>query len=98
MYEFFYMKSDVCLQLHLAKLAKESIERSRNEDLKAMTKRAQMREEELNSYIEDIGDKHGSVLIKTSLASGKLFMNCDEFSHSKKQSKLIFFKDSMLTL
>ncbi|XP_052696420.1 serologically defined colon cancer antigen 8 homolog [Crassostrea angulata] len=45
-------------ELHLAKLAKESIERSRNEDLKAMTKRAQMREEELNSYIEDIGDKH----------------------------------------
>lgn len=72
MYEFFYMKSDVCLQLHLAKLAKESIERSRNEDLKAMTKRAQMREEELNSYIEDIGDKHGSVLIKASLASEEI--------------------------
>lgn len=66
------MKSDVCLQLHLAKLAKESIERSRNEDLKAMTKRAQMREEELNSYIEDIGDKHGSVLIKASLASEEI--------------------------
>nr|XP_022328885.1 serologically defined colon cancer antigen 8 homolog [Crassostrea virginica] len=45
-------------ELHLAKLAKESLERSRNEDLKAMTKRAQLREEEFNSYIDDIGDKH----------------------------------------
>ncbi|XP_062614586.1 serologically defined colon cancer antigen 8 homolog [Saccostrea cucullata] len=45
-------------ELHLAKLAKESVEKGRNEDLKAMTKRAQMREEELNSFIEDIGDKH----------------------------------------
>lgn len=71
-----------CLQLHLAKLAKESIERSRNEDLKAMTKRAQMREEELNSYIEDIGDKHGSVLIKTSFASEEIVYELLRISHS----------------
>jgi hypothetical protein len=44
-------------------LAKESVERGRNEDLKALTKRAQMREEELNSYIEDVGDKHGTVTL-----------------------------------
>lgn len=67
MYEFFYMKFDVCLQLYLVKLVKESIERSRNEDLKVMIKRVQMREEEFNSYIEDIGDKYGSVLIKIFL-------------------------------
>lgn len=72
MYVWILLYEIWCLQLHLAKLAKESIERSRNEDLKAMTKRAQMREEELNSYIEDIGDKHGSVLIKTSLASEEI--------------------------
>lgn len=72
MYVWILLYEIWCLQLHLAKLAKESVERSRNEDLKAMTKRAQMREEELNSYIEDIGDKHGSVLIKTSLASEEI--------------------------
>lgn len=71
-----------CLQLHLAKLAKESIERSRNEDLKAMTKRVQMREEELNSYIEDIGDKHGSVLIKTSFVSEEIVYELLRISHS----------------
>lgn len=49
------------MQLHLAKLSKESVERGRNEDLKALTKRAQMREEELNSYIEDVGDQHGKL-------------------------------------
>ena len=38
-----------------------------------MTKRAQLREEELNSYIDDIGDKHG---IKTS----RLFTLYIEFS------------------
>lgn len=98
MYEFCYMKSDVCLQLHLAKLAKESIERSRNEDLKAMTKRVQMREEELNSYIEDIGDKHGSVLIKISLVSEEIVYELLWISDSNKQPELVFFKMSTFTL
>lgn len=41
-----------------------------------------MREEELNSYIEDIGDKHGSVLIKTSFASEEIVYELLRISHS----------------
>lgn len=45
-------------ELHLAKLARDSIERGRNEDLKAISQRSQHREEELNTYIDEIEDKH----------------------------------------
>ncbi|XP_033735413.1 serologically defined colon cancer antigen 8 homolog [Pecten maximus] len=45
-------------ELHLAKLARDSIERGRNEDLKAISHRSQHREEELNTYIDEIEDKH----------------------------------------
>ncbi|KAK3094095.1 hypothetical protein FSP39_024078 [Pinctada imbricata] len=70
-------------ELHLAKLARDSVERGRNEDLKAMTKRCQNREEELNSFIEDIEDKHGqtrsemdTMLKKQNRLIGKLRDEC----------------------
>lgn len=46
------------LKLHLAKLARDSVERGRSEDLKAVTKRAQAREEELTGVITDMEDQH----------------------------------------
>ncbi|XP_053409241.1 serologically defined colon cancer antigen 8 homolog [Mercenaria mercenaria] len=45
-------------ELHLAKLARDSVERGRSEDLKAVTKRAQAREEELSGFITDMEDQH----------------------------------------
>ncbi|XP_046364378.1 serologically defined colon cancer antigen 8-like [Haliotis rufescens] len=45
-------------ELHLAKLARESIERTRNEDLKSITKQAQQREIDLNNFISNLEDKH----------------------------------------
>lgn len=45
-------------ELHLAKLARDSIERGRNEDLKAMSVRAKQREEQLSGFIEDVEEKN----------------------------------------
>ncbi|KAK3597838.1 hypothetical protein CHS0354_029408 [Potamilus streckersoni] len=49
-------------ELHLAKLARDSIERGRSDDLKAMTQRSQQREEELNSFITDMEDRHSQTV------------------------------------
>ena len=46
-------------QAHIAKLAKESIERNRSDDLKLITRRAEQREEELNILIDTLEAKHG---------------------------------------
>lgn len=48
------------LQLHLAKLARNSIERGRSEDLKALTKRAEVREVELNNLLGEVETQHGN--------------------------------------
>jgi len=49
-------------QLHLAKLARDSVERGRAEDLKALTRRAQTREEELTAVIADIEEQNGQLV------------------------------------
>lgn len=70
-------------ELHLAKLARDSIERGRTEDLKAVTKRAQAREEELNGVITDIEEQHAqttsemdTMLSKQNKLIGKLKSEC----------------------
>ncbi len=45
-------------QAHLAKLAKESIERNRSDDLKVLTKRAESREQELNIMLDNVESNH----------------------------------------
>ena len=47
--------------MHLAKLARDSVERGRSEDLKAVGKRSQAREEELNSFITDMEEQHSKL-------------------------------------
>ncbi|XP_064621461.1 serologically defined colon cancer antigen 8 homolog isoform X2 [Lineus longissimus] len=42
---------------HFTKLSKESLEKGRNDDLKAMAERARVREEELGGYIEVLQEK-----------------------------------------
>ena len=49
------------MQLHLAKLAREGIERGRAEDLKQITRQASEREEKLRAAMEDAEDKHGEL-------------------------------------
>ena len=60
--------------MHLAKLARDSVERGRSEDLKALSKRSQAREEELNSFITDMEEQHSKLkkephLEKTALGN-----------------------------
>ncbi|KAK7104432.1 serologically defined colon cancer antigen 8 homolog [Littorina saxatilis] len=45
-------------ELHLAKLAREGIERGRSDDLKLITRQASEREEKLRAAMEDAEDKH----------------------------------------
>jgi hypothetical protein len=45
----------------LAKIARDSIERGRNDDLKAISMRAKQREEQLGSFIEDVEEKNGMI-------------------------------------
>ncbi|KAL3873813.1 hypothetical protein ACJMK2_036898 [Sinanodonta woodiana] len=70
-------------ELHLAKLARDSIERGRSDDLKAMTQRSQQREEELNSFITDMEDRHSqtvadmdTMLIRQNKLISKLKEEC----------------------
>lgn len=42
------------------KLSKESVEKNRSDDLKAMTKRAEQRETELNAIIDNLETRHGN--------------------------------------
>merc|ERR1711862_1090642 len=46
-------------EAHIAKLAKDSIERNRSDDLKLITQRAEQREEELNVLIDILESRHG---------------------------------------
>ncbi|KAL5009093.1 hypothetical protein ScPMuIL_014674 [Solemya velum] len=63
-------------ELHLAKLARNSIERGRSEDLKALTKRAESREVELNNLLGDVETQH----VRTTTEMDEML---------KKQNKLI---------
>ncbi|XP_076442879.1 serologically defined colon cancer antigen 8 homolog [Babylonia areolata] len=45
-------------ELHLAKLAREGVERGRSEDLKLISRQASDREEKLRTAMEDAEDKH----------------------------------------
>lgn len=70
-------------ELHLAKLARDSIERGRNEDLKALSIRAKQREEQLGSFIEDVEEKNARtthdmdiMLKKQNRLIGKLREEC----------------------
>ena len=47
-------------QAHVAKLAKESVERNRGEDVRVLSQRSEQREEELNLLIEQLENKHGT--------------------------------------
>ena len=47
------------LQAHLSKLAKDSIEKNRSDDVKAVQIRAEQREQELNMVIEQLENRHG---------------------------------------
>lgn len=49
-------------EAHMSKMAKESIERGRTDEMKTMQFRAQQREEELNMIIEDMENKHAHVV------------------------------------
>ena len=44
--------------MHIAKLARDSVERGRSEDLKTLSKRSQAQEEELNAAIADLEEQH----------------------------------------
>ena len=50
--------SHICFQLHLAKLARDSVERGRSDDLKALSKRSLAREDELNGVLADLEEQH----------------------------------------
>ncbi|XP_076099849.1 serologically defined colon cancer antigen 8 homolog [Mytilus galloprovincialis] len=70
-------------ELHLAKLARDSIERGRNEDMKAVSIRAKQREEQLGSFIEDVEEKNARtthdmdvMLKKQNRLIGKLREEC----------------------
>ncbi|KAH3848255.1 hypothetical protein DPMN_090614 [Dreissena polymorpha] len=70
-------------ELHLAKLARDSVERGRSEDLKVLTKRAQSREEELTGVITDMEEQHDhttsemdTMLSKQNKLIGKLKNEC----------------------
>lgn len=49
----------VFVKAHLAKLAKEMVEKNRTDSAKAMTKRAEQREAELNTLIDTLEARHG---------------------------------------
>ena len=51
------------------KLSKESVEKNRSDDLKAMTKRAEQRETELNAIIDNLETRHGNTDAAASLTS-----------------------------
>ncbi|XP_055957438.1 serologically defined colon cancer antigen 8 homolog [Patella vulgata] len=48
-------------ELHLAKLSRHSVEQGRSEDMKAVSKQAKQRENELNSVIAEMEDKNSQV-------------------------------------
>ena len=48
-------------KLCLAKLAQDSVESDRSEDLKALSKRSLGRDEELNSFITDLEEQHSKL-------------------------------------
>ncbi|XP_041353123.1 serologically defined colon cancer antigen 8 homolog [Gigantopelta aegis] len=48
-------------ELHLAKLARESIERGRAEDVKIIAKQSQQREEHYKEYINNLEERHAQV-------------------------------------
>ena len=47
-----------CFQLHLAKLSKETIELTRGDDLKNILHRSEQREQQLNTMIETLENRH----------------------------------------
>jgi hypothetical protein len=49
------------LQVHLAKLAKESIEKNRSDDIKNVCKRAEHREAELNMLLDQLEAKYSEL-------------------------------------
>lgn len=70
-------------ELHLAKLARDSVERGRSEDLKAVAKRSQAREDELKTFITDLEEQHShttsemdTMLAKQNKLIGKLKAEC----------------------
>ncbi|KAL4237828.1 serologically defined colon cancer antigen 8 [Mactra antiquata] len=70
-------------ELHLAKLARDGVERGRTEDLKVVSKRAQAREEELNGLLTDIQEQHthtttemDTMLTRQNKLIGKLKTEC----------------------
>ena len=48
----------ILFQLHLAKLAKETVELTRGDDLKNILHRSEQREQQLNSMIETLEARH----------------------------------------
>ena len=70
-------KDPVCvwLQAHFAKLAKESIEKNRSDDVKAVMARAENREQELNMMIDSMENKQGKTPQKTFYFNFVLFSN-----------------------
>ncbi|KAJ8308035.1 hypothetical protein KUTeg_012909 [Tegillarca granosa] len=70
-------------ELHLAKLARDGIERGRVDDMKALAKRSKMREEEMTSFVNDIEEQHerttsemDTMLKKQNRLIGKLRDEC----------------------
>ncbi len=54
-----FIQGNFSLQAHLSKLAKDSIEKNRSDDVKAVQIRAGQREQELNMVIEQLENRHG---------------------------------------
>merc|ERR1719394_505696 len=74
-------------ELHLAKMARDTVERSRAEDLKVLRQRAQEREEHMKSKMEEIEDKHcqsSHEMVSLLLKQNKLIMRLQE--ECKKQA------------
>ncbi|BFZ11607.1 hypothetical protein BsWGS_14646 [Bradybaena similaris] len=70
-------------ELHLAKMARDAIERTRSEDLLIIRKKAQDREDEIKMKMEDAEDKHNqyvhemdSMLLKQNKLISKLREEC----------------------
>ena len=74
-------------ELHLAKMSRDTVERSRAEDLKVLRQRAQDREEQMRARMEEAEDKHSQSTHEMDtllLKQNKLIMRLQD--ECKKQS------------